>query len=110
MSGPKQSHQHQEYIDLPMASKIGMDDCINCVRKVDTINTSMASQPPRTLGDPTPLGLGGFALTTFVLALVNLQTQGIKVPNIIIRPSLAYDGVAQFAAGMWYSGHGLSSQ
>jgi len=89
MSAPKQSHQHQEYIDPLMASKIGMDDCINCARKVDTINTSMASQPPWTLGDPTPLGLGEFVLVTFVLALVSLQTQGIKVPNIIIGPSLA---------------------
>ncbi len=51
------------------------------------------------LGDPGPLGLSAFALTTFVLsaANANLFTGGA----IVIGLALFYGGSAQFAAGMW---------
>lgn len=59
---------------------------------------------PATLGDPGPLGLSGFALTTFVLSVLNA---GIIVPhastNLTIFVGLAvfYGGIAQLLAGMW---------
>jgi uncharacterized protein len=52
------------------------------------------------IADPGPLGLGGFALTTFVLSLANagiVPTAGAAVLGL----ALFYGGIAQLAAGMW---------
>jgi len=38
----------------------------------------------RQFGNPAPLGLCGFALTTFILSLVNVQARSVTVPNIVI--------------------------
>jgi len=55
--------------------------------------------PGSHIADPAPLGLGAFALTTFVLSLVN--TDLFKVEPVVFGLALAYGGIAQFAAGMW---------
>jgi len=48
--------------------------------------------------DPAPLGLAGFALTTFLLSGHNASF----IPDLIwVGFALFYGGVAQFAAGMW---------
>lgn len=52
--------------------------------------------------NPAPLGLCGFALTTFLLSLINLGTKGITEPNIVIGAAFAYGGLVQLLAGMWY--------
>ena len=56
-------------------------------------------KPGSHLADPAPLGLAAFALTTFVLSLVN--TGIFKVEPVVFGLALAYGGAAQFAAGMW---------
>ncbi len=56
------------------------------------------------VANPAPLGLCGFALTTFVLSIINA---GVIVPSvgagteIIVGLALFYGGVAQILAGMW---------
>lgn len=55
--------------------------------------------PGAHLADPAPLGLAGFALTTFVLSFVN--TGLFKVEPVVFGLALAYGGIGQFAAGMW---------
>ncbi|KIM20402.1 hypothetical protein M408DRAFT_308141 [Serendipita vermifera MAFF 305830] len=55
----------------------------------------------RQIGNPGPLGLSAFALTTFVLSLINLWTRDVTAPNIVIGLALFYGGMVQFAAGMW---------
>ncbi|PYH94389.1 hypothetical protein BO71DRAFT_379637 [Aspergillus ellipticus CBS 707.79] len=57
--------------------------------------------PKRQMANPAPLGLCGFALTTFLLGTINMQTRGITVPNIIVGPAMAYGGLVQLLAGMW---------
>jgi uncharacterized protein len=48
--------------------------------------------------DPAPLGLAGFALTTFLLSGHNATF----IPDLIwIGPAFFYGGLAQFCAGMW---------
>src|ERR671935_339168 len=48
--------------------------------------------------DPAPLGLGAFALTTFLLSGHNATF----IPDVIwLGPALFYGGVAQLLAGMW---------
>lgn len=55
----------------------------------------------RKIANPAPLGLSAFALTTFVLSLVNLGTRGLTEPNIVVGAAFAYGGLAQLLAGMW---------
>jgi len=55
----------------------------------------------RKFANPAPLGLSAFALTTFVLSLINVQARGITTPNIITSLALAYGGLVQLLAGMW---------
>ncbi|MGO9596833.1 MAG: acetate uptake transporter [Isosphaeraceae bacterium] len=63
-----------------------------------------AASTPVTIGDPGPLGLAGFALTTFVLSSLNAE---LFVPNpsqnraIFIGVAFFYGGLAQLLAGMW---------
>ncbi|HLJ58841.1 MAG TPA: acetate uptake transporter [bacterium] len=55
-------------------------------------------KPVLAVADPAPLGLGGFALTTFVLSAHNAGW----APDIVwIGLALFYGGAAQFLAGMW---------
>jgi succinate-acetate transporter protein len=50
------------------------------------------------VADPAPLGLAGFALTTFLLSGHNASF----IPDIIwVGPALFYGGLAQLLAGMW---------
>jgi succinate-acetate transporter protein len=50
------------------------------------------------VADPAPLGLGGFALTTFALSSHNAGW----APDVFwIGLALFYGGLAQFLAGMW---------
>jgi hypothetical protein len=64
-----------------------------------------AAQAPapthRKFANPAPLGLCGFALTTFVLSLINMQTRGIITPNIVVASAFGYGGLAQLLSGMW---------
>jgi hypothetical protein len=62
-------------------------------------------RPPtdRKFANPVPLGLGGFALTTFVAGLINLQVRGLTEPNLVIGAAFAYGGLVQLCAGMWYA-------
>jgi succinate-acetate transporter protein len=63
-------------------------------------NVAPASQF-RPIANPGPLGLSAFALTTFVLSLVNVQARSVTTPNIVVGLALFYGGMVQFAAGMW---------
>jgi succinate-acetate transporter protein len=50
------------------------------------------------VADPAPLGLAGFALTTFLLSGHNASF----IPDLIwVGPALFYGGLAQLLAGMW---------
>lgn len=55
----------------------------------------------RKIANPGPLGLCGFALTTFILGCIQMKVLDISQPSIIIGPALAYGGLVQLCAGMW---------
>jgi hypothetical protein len=57
--------------------------------------------PTRNFANPAPLGLSAFALTTFVLSLINVKTKGIGAPNIVVALAFGYGGLVQLLAGMW---------
>jgi uncharacterized protein len=53
------------------------------------------------IGDPAPLGLAAFALTTFVLSVFNAGLVSDKGTPVVLGLALAYGGIAQLLAGMW---------
>ncbi|RFU32539.1 hypothetical protein B7463_g3794, partial [Scytalidium lignicola] len=55
----------------------------------------------RKFGNPAPLGLSAFALTTFVLSLINCGTRDLTEPNIVVALAFGYGGLVQLLAGMW---------
>jgi succinate-acetate transporter protein len=54
-----------------------------------------------TPADPGPLGLGAFALTTFVLSMFNADLVSETGKPVVLGLALAYGGLVQLLAGMW---------
>lgn len=57
--------------------------------------------PNRKFANPAPLGLCAFALTTFVLSLINVNTKSIGSPSLVVALAYGYGGLVQLLAGMW---------
>jgi len=58
--------------------------------------------PASLIADPAPLGLAAFALTTFLLSIVNAHwTSGNSAGTAFLGYALAYGGIVQVLAGMW---------
>ncbi len=56
--------------------------------------------PGADIADPGPLGLCGFALTTFVLSAINAGWYDAATTPIVVGLALFYGGLAQLTAGM----------
>jgi succinate-acetate transporter protein len=54
-----------------------------------------------TPADPGPLGLAGFAMTTFVLSMFNAKLVGSGGEPVVLGLAIAYGGLEQLLAGMW---------
>ena len=66
---------------------------------VATEERAVVPQVVQTLvADPAPLGLAGFALTTFLISLTNAH---LAPSDIWLGPALFYGGIIQLLAGMW---------
>jgi hypothetical protein len=71
-------------------------------REVVGIPESRAGAPEINLvADPAPLGLGGFAATTFLLSLVNAGVLDSTAEPVVLPLALLYGGIAQIFAGLW---------
>ena len=55
----------------------------------------------RLIADPGPLGLAGFALTTFVLSIFNAGLLDSSLEPVVQPLALFYGGLVQLLAGMW---------
>jgi succinate-acetate transporter protein len=67
---------------------------------MSNVSESLARPAPVVPADPGALGLGAFALTTFLLSLANtglVPAAGAAVLSV----ALFYGGLAQLAAGLW---------
>ncbi|MEO6886515.1 MAG: acetate uptake transporter [Jatrophihabitantaceae bacterium] len=67
---------------------------------------SMTTEPVKApfgsgFADPGPLGLAGFAATTFFLSVINTNMLGTSVQAIVFSLAFFYGGIAQLLAGMW---------
>jgi succinate-acetate transporter protein len=66
-----------------------------------TVGDTRVQFVPSPIADPGPLGLGAFALTTFVLSMFNAHLLGSGGEPIVLALALTYGGLAQLLAGMW---------
>jgi len=69
----------------------------------ETPNTpAPAPAPSSGIADPAPLGLAGFAMTTFILSVLNTNMISEKGGgDVVLGLALFYGGLAQLLAGMW---------
>lgn len=71
--------------------------------KEEKLHGFLSQQFPTT-ANPAPLGLAAFALTTFVLSMLNAGViVNIKSPSqgVVLGLALFYGGLVQLLAGMW---------
>lgn len=65
-------------------------------------STEVAAVAPGShIADPAPLGLAAFALTTFVLSVMNADIVDKSATPVVFGLALAYGGIGQFVAGIW---------
>jgi succinate-acetate transporter protein len=102
-------------VGVPYRSSADLEAQPNGIRgdsDSETILLGYSPEPPkpRGFGDPAPLGLSAFALTTSVLSLINMQSRSVTDPNIAVslgtshentNVAFGYGGIASFIAGMW---------
>jgi succinate-acetate transporter protein len=66
---------------------------------IDVESAPVAPAAVSAIANPAPLGLCGFALTTFVLSAANAGL--FTGATIVIGLAIFYGGLAQLLAGMW---------
>ena len=59
------------------------------------------SLPTPLIADPGPLGLAGFAMTTFMLSVFNTNMIDSTLEASVLGLALFYGGAVQLLAGMW---------
>lgn len=91
--------------DSPMSAK--QENGLSPARYHDEISVGEEEKPMvpasiASIADPGPLGLAGFAMTTFVLSVFNANIIGNQALSAVVLPlALFYGGIAQLLAGMW---------
>ena len=63
--------------------------------------SSAAPAPPTPLANAGPLGLSAFAITTFLLSMVNAGLIAKGAEPVVFGMALMVGGLAQVLAGMW---------
>ena len=71
------------------------------VRGGGTADQPVPAPVSPTIADPGPLGLAGFAMTTFVLSTFNAGLLSATLEPVVLPLALFYGGLAQLLAGMW---------
>jgi succinate-acetate transporter protein len=65
------------------------------------IERAIPPDPTPYIANPAPLGLAGFAMTTFVLSVINTHMLGADGLGVVLGLAAFYGGGAQLLAGMW---------
>jgi uncharacterized protein len=66
-----------------------------------TVQPAVQPAVPGAIADPAPLGLAGFALTTFLLSAANAGWMTHATGDAWLGYAFTYGGLAQLLAGMW---------
>jgi len=98
---PAKKRTPYDYGGNPLAHVATNDSQMRMAAFGGEFQPGLYRQPDRKFANPAPLGLSAFALTTFVLSLINVNTKGIQGPNIVVAIAFGYGGLVQLLAGMW---------
>ncbi|ODV63981.1 acetate uptake transporter family protein [Ascoidea rubescens DSM 1968] len=79
--------------------KVRKDELLNAFG--GSLYPGIMAPPTHKFANPGPLGLSAFALTTFVLSMVNARAMGIHNPKVVVGLAFFYGGFIQLCAGMW---------
>ncbi|KAF1990535.1 hypothetical protein K402DRAFT_401352 [Aulographum hederae CBS 113979] len=90
-----------DYGGNPLAHVATNDPTMNLQAFGGAFQPGLYKAPKSNFANPAPLGLSAFALTTFVLSLINMGTKGLAEPNIVVAIAFGYGGLVQLLAGMW---------
>ena len=71
------------------------------VSEEHAVQPSATAAPLSGIADPAPLGLAGFALTTFLLSASNANWMSHATGASFLGYAFAYGGLVQLLAGMW---------
>jgi uncharacterized protein len=69
--------------------------------ELDAPAARAVASPTDDIADPGPLGLGAFAMTTFVLSVFNAGLLPSDLEPVVLPLALFYGGIGQLLAGMW---------
>lgn len=69
--------------------------------RTPTVTASPTAAASWVPANPAPLGLAGFAMTTFVLSMFNANIVSPAGTPVVLGLAVAYGGLAQLLAGMW---------
>ncbi|ODV61766.1 acetate uptake transporter family protein ASCRUDRAFT_75053 [Ascoidea rubescens DSM 1968] len=92
------SGENNEYIHIG-STKVRKDELLSAFG--GSLYTGVTAPPVHKFANPGPLGLSAFALTTFVLSMINARAMGISNPKIVVGLAFFYGGFIQLCAGMW---------
>jgi len=90
-----------DYGGNPLAHMATNDSTLQLPAFGGAFQPGLYRAPKSNIANPAPLGLSAFALTTFVLSLINLGTRGVAEPNLVVAIAFGYGGLVQLLAGMW---------
>ena len=83
------------------AASIHRSDAVSSVPRRNLPGEEMGQATAWKPADPGPLGLAGFAMTTFVLSMFNSNLVDAKGLPVVLGLALAYGGIVQLIAGVW---------
>lgn len=92
------SGQNNEFIHIGQ-TKVRKDELLSAFG--GSLYTGVTAPPTHKFANPGPLGLSAFALTTFVLSMINARAMGITNNKVVIGLAYFYGGGIQLLAGMW---------
>jgi len=98
---PLNGVEHRQYGGNPLAHAGTNDPELQYGAFGGQFQPGLYRAPPKQFANPAPLGLSAFALTTFVLSLINMQARGVNEPNLVLAAAFGYGGLVQLCAGMW---------
>jgi succinate-acetate transporter protein len=100
-SGAHKERKPYDYGGNPLAHVRTNDPDMRLAAFGGEFQPGLYRPPNRKFANPAPLGLSAFALTTFVLSLINVGTRSIGEPNLVVAIAYGYGGLVQLLAGMW---------
>ncbi|KAL0262563.1 Meiotically up-regulated protein 86 protein [Diplodia seriata] len=100
-AAPPKQRTPYDYGGNPLAHVVTNDPTMRLPAFGGEFQPGLYRAPKKDFANPAPLGLSAFALTTFVLSLINMKTCDIAEPNIVVALAYGYGGLVQLLAGMW---------